>query len=197
MRYSYSNLSTWQKCPRQWEAKYVTKTYPHEDTPALRRGQEVHATLEAAIGAQVDPPSDLWMPEGLVPLLHRADARVETKIEIHKPAHLMGYLDVCIVGPDYVAVIDWKTGKMRSPDPLQADVYAMLVRRAWGIDDVSFTWVGVDAKRALTTHPDANAERRVMSIINDIETNGKYPPTPSWLCRFCPLTWCEHNEKRG
>ena len=53
----------------------------------------------------------------------------------------------------------------------------------------------MDAKRALTTYPDDNAERRVMSIINDIETNGKYPPTPSWLCRFCPLTWCEHNEK--
>jgi hypothetical protein len=196
MRYSYSNLATWQKCPRQWEAKYVLRSWPDEPpAPALIRGKAVHAALECAVRDGADVPDDVWLPDGLIPLLQLGHARVEDKLEVTDPAHIIGYLDVALVTEDKAHVIDWKTGKLR-PDPLQADVYAMLARRVWSVDEVTFTWVGVDSKKAVTSQPDDNAERRVMSIINDIESNGKYPPTPSWLCRFCPLKWCEHNEKR-
>lgn len=196
MRYSYSNLATWQKCPRQWEAKYIHRTMPFVETDATRRGKQVHAHLEDCIKVQADPPLGVWLPDGLLPLLHLAGARAEVELEIHEPRDLIGFIDVLTVNDGEAYVIDWKTGKLR-PDPLQADVYAMLLRRTMDVDRVTFSWVGVDAQKVQTCEPDDKAEARVMEIIGDIETSPVFPPTPSWLCRFCPLEWCEHNEKRS
>lgn len=195
MRYSYFNLATWQKCPRQWEAKYIHKTLPFVETDATRRGKQIHAHLENCINVHsVDPPMGVWLPDGLLPLLRMGGARAEVELEIREPAHIIGYLDVLLVTEGHAYVIDWKTGK-QPPDPLQADVNAMLIRRALGIPDVTFSWVRVDKRD--TPGPvriDQHAEARVKEIIHDIETASHCPPTPSWLCRFCPLTSCEYNE---
>lgn len=196
MRYSYSNLATFLKCPRQWEAKYIHKTMPFVETDATRRGKQVHAHLEDCIKAQADPPMGVWLPDGLMPLLHLAGALAEVELEIFEPRHIIGYLDVLVLAEDSAYVIDWKTGK-QPPDALQADVNAMLIRRKLGIQKVTFSWVRVDKRD--TPGPvevDDRAEARVLEIINDIETSPVFPPTPSWLCRFCPLEWCEHNEQR-
>ena len=193
MRYSYSNLAQWLKCPRQWEAKYVTRTWPDEPpSPALIRGQEVHEALERSVRDGAAPPPSAWLPPGLLDALRRAKAQAEVKIELAKPA-FVGYLDVLMLGARKALVIDWKTGKLR-PDPLQADVYAMLVRREYGIENITFAWVGVDSHKAVECVPDHNAERRVQAVIDDIETARGYPPAESWLCRYCPLTWCEKNS---
>ena len=194
MRYSYSALATYQKCPRQFQTKYLDRAWPDEPpSPALIRGRQVHNALEACIKAGAEPP-DVWLPDGLLPLLQMGKARAEVALEIHDPFHLIGYIDVLMVNDAQAMVIDWKTGKMKHPDPLQADVYATLIRRVLGIDEVVFSWVGVDAGRTVTSAPDSRAEQRVTEIIRDIETNTHHPPVESWLCRYCPLTWCKHNR---
>ncbi|TVS00471.1 MAG: PD-(D/E)XK nuclease family protein [Rhodospirillales bacterium] len=195
MRYSYSGMATWQKCPRQFEAKYITRTWPETPpTPALVRGKAVHNALEQYLidGTPVDAALNVWTPDGLLDKLRQAQATPEVKLEWSRP-HVIGYVDVLLTVDDAAVVIDWKTGKLR-PDPLQSDVYTALLRWNGVAQDISFTWVGVDSCKTVSSQPDRNAERRVLDLIDMIEADQTYPPIKSWLCRFCPLTWCEHHD---
>lgn len=195
MRLSYSALSMFQRCPRQFEAKYVTRTMPFVETEATRRGKMIHKALEACVRDGAEPPPSVHLPPNLLDLLRAGRAQAEYKIEINEP-HFIGYLDVFMPQVRHALVIDWKTGKMRRVDPLQADVYAWLLREHSGRPDlgVTFGWVGVDSRKTVMVEPDLDAGKRVLDIVDTIhKTWGNWPPVESWACRYCPLTYCEHN----
>lgn len=52
MPLSWSRISVYRQCPRQFEAKYITKQYPDEsDNPAFTKGNMVHKQLEDYINS--------------------------------------------------------------------------------------------------------------------------------------------------
>ena len=43
---SHSSLSTFETCPRQYEARYILKTLPYQETVATAWGNAAHDALE-------------------------------------------------------------------------------------------------------------------------------------------------------
>lgn len=210
MKLSYSALKMWLTCPAQFRAKYVDRTWPAEaDTPALRRGREVHAVLEAAVRNGYAVPEarlGIWLPPGLIDQLHKGRAVAEAGLGITEDgrpcrpdapdAWLIGYIDVLMAVQGDALLLDWKTGKPR-PDPLQADVYATLLRAHDPQLAVQFVWVFLEARVVESIDVDMNAERRVRSIAAQALAPQEYEPKPSFACAWCPLVACQHNRSRG
>lgn len=203
MKFSYSRIKVWVECPRKYKAIYVDKVVKRTDSPALARGRELHEQLERAVQTGV-PPEKITLPPGLIETLHRGQALAEVGFGVDeygrpeadvKGAFLGGYLDVLLAAEHSALVIDWKGGKF-NPDPLQADVYSVLVKANTDAKQVEFTWVYVDAIRTHTIQPDAHASDRVFGLIEQISSDTEFPPTPNQLCRFCPVTDCRYNKAR-
>ena len=207
MIYSHTAMKTYLTCPRQFEARYILKTWPKfHHTPATRRGNEIHEHLEDAVNGKRQPPQAVWLPDNLIDKLRTAGARAEVEYTITRDgtpcdrwasdAWLTGKVDVELVSKatNQSVVIDWKTGKFY-PDPLQADIYAVLQRAVHAPElGVTFSWVYVDARRTAQEKPDLFARKRVDAIVNQIETDEQMAPKPCFACRWCPLTNCEYNE---
>lgn len=197
--YSYSRLKTYLTCPRQFEAKYVTRSLPYTASPAMERGKRVHETLEQALLEQQEP-SDVWTPQELFSLLVKAGARPEVEHAMAIDGTPCGWEDArCLLrGKIDVEMphlmLDWKTGQIR-PDPLQADVYAALKRAEEGHDyAVDFYFVYVDQKHVHKETPDAHALDRVLSIIDTIESDTRFNPHPCFACKWCQVEGCEYRR---
>lgn len=204
--YSYSKIKAWLTCPAQFHARYVTKTVRFKENEAIVRGRRVHEHLEDSLKAGREP-TKAWAPTGLLPKLHQAGARAEPQLAIDhqgNPCHywaddcwLRGGIDV--EAPynnrnNSITLIDYKTGGFR-PDSLQADIYAVLERKVHNEDlTVNFTFLYTDKKRGCTLQPDGGAEWRIQSIIERMEADTTFDPTPCWACRFCSVYTCPHNE---
>lgn len=198
MRYSYSAIKLWLTCPRQFEAKYITKTWPpFHETPATRRGKEAHRDLENYIrGQRDDVPKQWWTPPGLLEKLKRADARAEVRYTATIGGHeMIGYIDVEMSLPHRVLCIDWKVGKFY-PDELQADVYGVLHRDKVGHPEkpFSFSWVYLDQQLTHTVEVDKHAQGRVVSLLDAVEADTAYDPKPCFACKWCPVVACEYNK---
>lgn len=210
--HSYTALKMHAQCPAQFHATYIARTVEKQKSPAMDRGNRIHAELESAIkhprtaplGAP--PPSEpYWVPPGLTDLLHAVGAKAEigAGVDVSGSACdpfapdvlLRGWMDVRAADEKGTLICDWKTGKYR-PDPLQADVYATLERARQGRDDypVTFTWIYVDARRVHTTVPDRHAADRVYDAMDRIERDTDFRPTPNFGCRWCPVTQCKFNR---
>lgn len=206
MRYSYTSIKCFLTCPAQFKAKYIEKRLPREDdAPALVRGREIHGKLETAIKTGADP--GVWTPDGLVEKLRAAKATAETGLGMNaqgQPVHhfndasiLMGFIDVLVWNDNMALLVDWKTGKFR-PDPLQADVYATLLRALAGHSDfpVHFLLVYVDQKMTEMIKPDRYALNRVWELMQMIEREREYPMREGMQCRWCPVLDCPNNRRR-
>lgn len=200
MKYSYSRIKMWTECPLKYKVVYIDRAVQKVDTPALIRGREIHEKLEHAVRTGV--PADVPTPPGLIEKLHAGGAQVEIGLGMErdgelsidlKGAFLGGYLD-WLLRSNFRAIIgDWKTGKF-NPDPLQADVYATLVRANTLAENVEFVWVYVDAVKTHRVEVDQHAEERVFRLIDMIEADHEYRPTPNQYCRFCPVTECRYHK---
>jgi hypothetical protein len=203
MNFSYSRIKVWVECPRKYKAIYIDKSVKRTDSPALARGRELHERLEAAVKTGT-PPSNITLPPGLIETLHRGQAKAEIGFGIDengqpvqdvKRSFLGGYLDAFLLVTQRAMVLDWKSGRF-NPDPLQADVYSVLVRANTDAKHVEFVWVYVDASRTHSITPDDHAKDRVFGLIDQISSDTEYAPTPNPLCRFCPVTNCRYNKVR-
>lgn len=224
MKYSYSNLSQYAKCPKAWAALYRDKSVQRGSSPALERGIKLHEELENALveGRYPEPanmpegttklPDGLWdyllklrsyQPSNRVRITPELDYAMDAKGRAcqwnDNNALLRGKIDVAIelggdLQPTKAVHIDWKTGKIR-PDPLQADAYAAL---AWaqGIPETDFRWVYVEQGESRSQQTKGKeAWDRVYNLIQKAEHELEDPvPRQSFFCRFCPVTWCQFNE---
>lgn len=208
--YSYSAIKSYSTCPRQYHHRYVLKDLPPVDwdTPALRKGREVHEALERAVLEGNDAPElgphTFWTPPALLSKLHKAGARAEVRMAIRedgspcdffaKDARFRGVIDVHLRDPTKgrSLFIDWKTGKFY-PDPLQADCYAALERAEMPGAKVEFYWVFGEARKLHVERPDARATERVLAVIETIEQNQEFNPRPNFSCRWCAVASCAYN----
>lgn len=202
MAHSYSSLKLWRTCPAQYRAKYIDKCVVSQDSPALRRGREVHEQLDAALQGRSAVPDAYARYAPLVQTLRAKGARPEasygmtadgTPCGFDDPkAWLRGRIDVEMVSGDNALLLDWKTGQYRV-DEFQADVYAALLRAIHPGLTIEFSFVYLDVGRTATCTPDKDALRRVQAIAEACESDTMHQPRPCWACRFCPVRTCIHN----
>lgn len=219
---SPTSLTTFLTCPRQYEAKYITKEVVFQETAHTRFGTAVHAALEARIkdGTPL-PPSLASLEKGLTritDLPYKINAKIyaETKMAIDadgKPcdffaptARLRCIADLVIDAGHTVLVVDWKTGKKRDHQ-IQHSILQLCADAAYpDAQRVGSVFVYLYAGSSEMQYlPEEGVW--ASSAINDLREDlfkldhayrtNHFPPKPSGLCkRWCDVLSCEYNGRR-
>lgn len=205
--HSYSAIADWKLCPRLYKRKHLDKAYPFEETAATRRGNRLHKKMEDVFEKGGGVPYEYKGNVGLVKLLQTHGARAEVKIGITRDGRgcnffdnnnvwLRGKIDVYKALTDQRAAImvDWKTGNPNYTDEFQADVYAAAITSATLVDRVLFIWGYFSGEMPHKVVDGKEAQDRVWRVLEAVEADTEYAPTPCWKCRWCPVAECEYNR---
>jgi len=133
---SWSRISNYRQCPRQFEAKYISKIWPDEsNNPAFEKGNRIHKQLEEYIlfkkGKGAEPVVGREAKTA-IPLINdyfekyeadNIDAEMQLALDFdwnetswYGPTDIVkfrGIIDMVILEGDTAIVIDWKSGKVR------------------------------------------------------------------------------------
>lgn len=213
--HSYSSLKAWRDCPRLHREKHVNKSVKDPGSASMQRGSRVHAQLENLVNRK--PPGAMEVPlqdriKRLVATLYRlrdkgavlterklAVDREGKKIDFFdKKAWIRAVVDVLWLetpGKTRAFVVDWKTGAVRV-DPLQADVTSYVLRRVYGVDQPRFAFAYVEHDKIVDATPASDPAKPVEELIAQVEADLAYDAEPRqcYMCRFCPVKWCEYNK---
>ena len=132
---------------------------------------------------------------------------IETEHKFELPVggvRLAGRIDrMDRLGPESVAIVDYKTGKPKSQEDadqsLQLSLYALAVRDALGKRADRLIFHNLENNMPVsTTRTDAELEAaklRVQAVAEGI-ARGEFPPNPKYHCAFCPYrNLCPATEK--
>ena len=107
------------------------------------------------------------------------------------------------VGPDGVAIVDYKTGKLKSQedadDSLQLSLYALAAKEVWGHRVAQLVFYNLENNTAVATTRNGaqleEAKLRVQKVAENI-AEGKFTAKPGYQCVFCPYrNLCPETEK--
>jgi hypothetical protein len=221
---SYSSLSRWESCARNWKAVYIEKSKKSDETKASAKGVVAHTAIEHAAKTGT-AAADPWV-QGILQTYRNAGGTLKPEMWLtatrdHKYAPygvtpwIRNKADLVWRSADGAkgAVLDWKTG-------------------AWSprsASDVDWTQLRMNAMCAFIVFPEMEKLTAVMAYtskqkvypitihrrealgdaqsadymslrrrIAEFETkavNGPYLATPGFRCKTCPVTQCPHNPE--
>ena len=216
---SFSKLNTFETCPRQYEAKYVTKTVPYQQTPEAEWGDYVHKSLENYIRYNQPLPANVADYQRFADaiLAMRGQAIAERAVAINPYLMETGYfdgdvwirakIDVTVLRDDSALILDYKTGRMKD-DPKQLMFYALLAFIMYPqVQKVQtgFIWL----KDRVVSEPKTFTRDQYDQLLamwrgkydklKEAHDLGVFPPKPNGLCNgWCEVTSCEHwKPKKG
>jgi len=215
--YTFSNLKNYRTCPEQFAQRYVHKSLPFVESDAMKRGNAVHAALEARLGAGKPLPDDMAVWERWAAPFDGRKVHVEQRLAItasgaacdfwDAAAWLRGKLDLWMASDYHAFLLDWKYKEDLSKigqyeDPFELEIGALLLscnegqrRKIIGHycyeTGLSQPYDLSDVKGTLL---------KVREIAKDIERDlaaQEWEKKRSGLCKaWCDVLTCEHNGKR-
>jgi RecB family exonuclease len=212
--WSYSRLSTYEKCALQVRYKYIDKL-PEPPSEALERGSEAHDVLAQYLRGDrplLDPaePSEIpgWAHFGsLLNDLRALEPLVEQQWGYNRAWEPVGWfgsntwfrsvLDVSLVyGDDTGDVIDFKTGKPYPQDTAkQAELYAIsMARRFSALTHVTVRFWYLDPAQRGAEAVYRFSREQAESAIPKWEKKAErmlsdeiMAPRPGEHCKWCPF----------
>lgn len=217
LAHSYSAIKDFEGCPRRYHEVRILKKFKSKDTEATLYGTAVHKAFEDFIKDGVELPASFEAYRKFVEPLATLDAdiRCEEKMGIRADFTPCGFFDkdVWFRGiPDYLAisrsgkvarVADYKTGKSsRYADTAQLELMAAMVfihhpqvEKVKGA--LLFVVVGdiIKAEYTRAQLPEILSKwaGRASAIESALEV-GVWNARSSALCKFCPVSSCEHHH---
>jgi len=212
-RWSYSKLSTYEQCPRQFRHKYIDKLPQPEPGPALARGLDIHEKAEKFVTGVIKKlPKELEAYSDEFKSLKKMGGTKEIDCSFTKDFQPTAWnawdnvwciskLDsTCKIEDDEACIIDYKTGKVYDTHKDQSDVYALagfihwphvdyITGEFWYLDQPNEEpgiWV-YERKQHFKQLQNLFA-RRVAAMSKDTKFNIK----PSYKCK-----WCDFNISKG
>lgn len=216
--WSYSSLTAFETCPRQYQELRVLKNYAQGDTEATIWGKEVHGDLEFRIkdGTPLPERSAKWEPVAAkVASLKDSGYTVltEQQFTIDREFNMTGWtshtawarciIDAAAINPDKAVLLDWKTGKRKPSTQLMMS--AGLVMHHYGVKvvDTGFVWLkdGKIDKERFTREQLPEIWNEFLPRVRRLELayeTDTWPVRPSGLCNgWCPVKTCKFwKEKR-
>ena len=215
--HSYSSIKLFENCPRQYYETRILKRFKSQPTEATTYGERVHKAFEEFVRDGSPLPAAFEAYRKFVEPLAAAEATIycEEKLGIRANFTPCGFFDedVWYRGlPDYLAisksgkvarVADYKTGKSsRYADTAQLELMAAMVfihhpsvERVKGA--LLFVVVGDIIKAEYTREqlPEILSKwaGRAAAIEGALDV-GVWNPRSSALCKFCPVSSCEHHH---
>lgn len=208
--WSWSRLDCFEKCPKQFYEKNISKSVKFESSPAMERGKRLHDHMENALkGSPVNseishmkPIIDklnavLWDSKDVeIELAYRHD--MSSTSWFGKDVWLRVKQDFVGVKGDRAISWDWKTGKKYGYTD-QLKLYAGDVfHRYPAVETVDTAYVYMDTKdQELKTWRRADVDDiwrdfgERSELIQIANQNGHWPAKPSRMnCKWCPVTNC-------
>ena len=215
--WSYSSLTKFETCPRQYYAVRVSKEVTEPPTDATLWGNAVHKALELRVAEKKPLPKTMAQWEPLVNKIICKPGRVftETKFALTKGYKLTtwfakdvwvrGIVDIGIDAGKKAVVLDWKTGKPK-PDSEQLKLFAAFMFHSKPyMQQVStgFVWLAHNkiTKETYTREQLPEIWQEFLPRVRRLELayeGNKWEPRPSGLCNgWCPHKKCEfYKDKR-
>lgn len=215
--WSYSSLTKFETCPRQYYLTRVAKKVVELPTEHTVWGNKVHQALEDRVIKKTPLPEGMEQWERIAAKFDRPKGRVftETRFSLtrnlspcgwgDKSCWVRGIIDIGVDAGENVTLLDWKTGKVKHDTDqlklftglyMQTNQYVQRVR-------TGFIWLKHNKlTREEYTRDDlpsiwedfiARSERLKSSYERD-----KWVPKPSGLCRgWCPAQGhCEYWQSK-
>lgn len=197
---SASQLKTMSMCPQRWY--FYHEGYPADatDTTYLRCGTKVHESIESHLSGK-DLPDLSDDVDDMAKKHYYRCLNIYQELNIAEGGEVEKEFKAVVNGVeiggrvDYVVgnrIYDWKTGKPRPDDYVQAAVYQRLAREN-GISDpqVVFVHLSSGTMRVMPTYPEDSVDALVQSALDIINAKAFMPRYGSH-CRFCPyMRLCE------
>jgi RecB family exonuclease len=217
LAHSYSAIKQFENCPRQYYHVKILKSVKSQPTEATTYGERVHKAFEEYVRDGTPLPAAFEAYRAFVEPLAGIDATIycEEKLGIRADFTPCGFFDkdVWYRGlPDYLAisksgktarVADYKTGKSsRYADTAQLELMAaMVMLHHPAVEKVKgallFVVVGdiIKAEYTRAQLPEILSKwaGRAGAIEKAVEV-GVWNPRSSALCKFCPVSSCEHHH---
>lgn len=217
-----SLLNTFLTCPRQYEAKYITKEVVFKQTEEAAYGDRVHKAMENALkhGAALTPEAEFMQP--FVDWCRDMAARpgvemfVEERLAVTHSmtpcgwrgdkgmaAWQRGIADVFFVYHKYKLniVVDWKTGKLKD-DKTQQQLLSLCASKRTGYSKTLCMWAFVKAKDLITHVLNLEDLVPIATHLQNVKAyeeacaNNAFPPIRNGLCgKWCDVVNCVHNGK--
>lgn len=146
MPQSPTSVGTYQTCPKQYQAKYITGEIKFEPNAATERGTRWHKYLEDRLGEnRVILPEEVAHFESVMQRMERFSGEMLTEFTLAvndkfqpcewKERYIGGNIDLGIIDHDNrkATLFDYKTGKVKHNDDFQFQLltYALLVMKAY------------------------------------------------------------------
>lgn len=213
VKWSYSALSSFEKCPRQYNETRVKRAF-QVSSPQIDLGNKIHKYFEDRVRDGTPFPPEWAHYEqiilGFLSLPGTAYPEHQVKIdERGLPATkgkwdywVTAFLDLFIINEaEGIAFnIDWKTGKSAYADTEQLKVGALLIFATYpNIHTVKscllFVKDGLPIEATYTRDAIVSYWEHIMPQYTRLKTarsTGVFNPKPSGLCKVCPVKTCEH-----
>lgn len=214
--WSYTKLKDWENCGRLWHWKYVAKNKEPENEKQLW-GERVHAALDERASGRALPAGmenlerlgkaiDKAKTLGLTVIHEKSAGEIAFTRELRttgwfdKDVYGRVKIDLALIGPTHAIIIDYKTGKKKD-DETQLKLFAgtaFIKYPEIQTAETRYVWTN-GAKSTVSTYKREDVPwiwNEILPRVDRMESGvsrGQWTPRPSGLCRFCPVTACEHN----
>lgn len=215
--WSYSALSGFETCPRQYHEMRILKRWPDPPGEAQQFGTLVHKYIEDYFKQGSPMPVFLKHLDPILDKLTNSKGEVQPEYKLAlnpqfkpveffaKDAWVRAVGDVIKIHEDKSLQLDWKSGRYRDGDDqlkLQAAVSFATFPQLQKIT-VVYAWIK-DKKTTVRQYERAQAKEIWLEFIPRVKRmalakeKDEYPPKPNGLCaRFCKVASCEFNGQRG
>lgn len=216
LAHSYSAIKDFEGCQRRYHQVRIVRAFKSQDTTATLYGTAVHKAFEEFIRDGHPLPESFKSYLRFVEPLAKLPGQIkcEEKMGIRRDFSPCGFFDkdVWFRGvPDFLAireergvarVADFKTGKSsRYADPDQLELMAAMVMAHYPsvtrVKGALLFVVADDIVKAEYTREQLpviwSKWAGKASTIEAALQHGVWNATPSSLCKFCPVTTCEHH----
>ena len=222
LKHSYSSISCFETCPKQFQEKYILKTVKFKPNEAAAYGQEGHKVCEDAVKAKTLPTGRWSHVAPVIQSIYNAagDAPLHAEYELgitqdKEPTTfwkgwLRGKLDLTYKPvPDKAVILDYKFAAYKpSKYNLEMDVFSyLLMKNDEEVEAIKrgLLWLkqespGSPTITTVTRKEDFNRiEDNVLGKIQFIERSVEFDNFPckvTGLCGWCDVTSCPHQKAR-
>lgn len=215
--WSHSALGAYESCPQKYYREKVTKEVPFVETEALKKGNDVHKSLELAIGSDIPLPPRHQQWQGVVDW-----AKTLPRVRVEEQFAFTATLERCDwfdrkrkvwarqkvdlqadFSPEVKLIVDWKTGGYWGDDG-QAALTALFM--FWAnpeLQQVNTVWYYLEKDKKVpdrfTRDQMPELMERPLETLGNISRSyrtGEWPKTPGFGCRFCGVKDCEFRGKK-
>lgn len=213
--WSYSSLSTFKTCPKQYHEVNVLNAWPRQTSEAMEYGTAVHLALEEAVRDGKPLPKEHRVFQSVVDKMLAIPGikLTEYKMALKKDRTPTlfddpdrwnrGIADLIIVDYNKAYIVDYKTGSNRYPDPLQLRLMAAMTFEHFPFVQTIRAQLAFIVRGTQFNEKYQREDREqlwshfvpTLLKLNKSFADDYWPTTPNPLCGWCPVKTCEENKK--